>query len=494
MLDDVLRDGVSTMSTVAIIGAGFCGATLAARLLRKPPTLPLNVILINRSGLPARGLAYGTRAESHLLNVPAGQMSAFPERPDDFAQYAQRHDKTYGAWSFVPRRLYGDYLEDMLKTAVDAAPVGCRLQLLIDDIRQIRPRQHTVSLNLASGATLDVDHAVLALGHEHPVDPPVADNDRSFYVSRRYIRDPWARRALDDIAPKAPVLILGSGLTMVDVVLALRERDHRGPIQVLSRRGLAPQPHRGQSELPKYATQLPARLLAQPSLRHYLRHLRTEIARAAALGYDWRDVIASLRLATPALWQALPERDQRRFLRHLRPYWDAHRHRCAPQPWRRLEIDFEHGHLRIAAGQILGYREHADGVEIRYRPRGTRTVVRQDVGAVINCTGSAVDLRRSREPLLAALQSEGIAVADTLGLGFRTDERYALIDRAGQSARRLYYVGPLLRSRFWEATAVPELRGHVAQLFEHLTRDIQCGERHSAANAPDLSLPISPTS
>lgn len=461
------------MTTIAIIGAGFCGTTLAVHLLRRPPTRPLSVVLINRSGLLARGVAYGTRTASHVLNVPAGRMGAMPDEPDGFLDFVRQQDPQLTAASFVPRRSYGDYLESLLTEAAVRAPVGCRFRAVVGDVERIRPREGGgAHVLLNNGDLVEADRVVLSMGHYAPGDPPVAPGERAFYSSPRYVRDPWHPAALHVVKPEAPVLLVGSGLTMLDVVLDLRERGHRAPIYALSRRGLMPQAHRALELPPVYDESLPARMLGEPTARHYLHAVRKAVERQAARGGDWRDTVGALRAVTPRLWQALPLAERRRFLRHVRAYWETHRHRCAPALGQRLQLECEAGRLQLVAGRILGYNETALDVGVRIRRRGAAQDEMLCVGTVVNCTGPQGDTRQLRDPLIAGLREDGLLVSDPLGLGFETDERYALLDSRGAASRSLHYVGPFLKARDWEATAVPELREHAARLAEVLRTEL----------------------
>lgn len=466
------------MTTIAIIGAGFCGTTLAVHLLRRPPVVPLTVILINRSGLMARGIAYGTRTEKHVLNVPAARMGATEDDPEEFLRFALRHDPRYTAGSFLPRRLYGDYLESLLADAASQAPAGVRFRAMVGEVDRIREGGgEKAELLLANGDCVTADKIVLALGNYVPADPAVPEHERGFFYSPRYIRDPWKPDALWGVRPEMPVLIIGTGLTMIDIVLDLRSRGHRGAITAVSRRGLIAQPHRELDTAPVYDPQLPQRLLTQPTALHYLREVRAAVRHAIAGGGDWRDVVGGLRAATPALWQALPAREHRRFLRHLRPHWDVLRHRCAPALWNALQGELEQGTLRLQAARLLGFEEQADRVRVRLRPRGTRQTLYVDAGMVINCTGPESNTLQTREPLVSALRADGLACPDALGLGLEVDERYALVNAAGHSSRHLHYIGPFLRARDWEATAIPELRQHVAQLAAHLRSELDTTRR-----------------
>jgi uncharacterized NAD(P)/FAD-binding protein YdhS len=472
------------MTTIAIIGAGFCGTTLAVQLLLRPPTLPLTIVLINRSGLLARGVAYGTRTASHVLNVPAGRMGALDGDEDGFLQFAQRQDPTVSATSFVARRTYGDYLESLLADAAARAPHGCRFRAMVGDVNRVLPHEHGAGARVVmnNGDHLDADHVVLSMGNYAPPDPPIATGQRGFYSSPRYVRDPWRPDALWVVKPEAPVLVIGTGLTMLDVVLDLRDRGHRGPIHAVSRRGLMPQAHRELESPPVYDEQLPRRLFARPTARNYLRAVRSGISQHAARGADWRDVIGGLRALTPALWQALPAGERQRFLRHARPYWEIHRHRCAPELGKRLQAEVAGGGLQLLAGRVTGYEERAGDVLVQIRRRGRAPDLSLPVGFVLNCTGPEADTRKLADPLLTGLRSDGLLVPDRLGLGFEMSADYALRDRHGVASSWLHYVGPFLKGRDWEATAVPELRRHVAQLAAALQRHFQADD-----SAPRIS-------
>ena len=214
---------------------------------------------------------------------------------------------------------------------------------------------------------------------------------------------------------------------------------------------------------------LPAGFESPPrSVARYTRLLRRHAAARAAAGGDWRDVIAAVRAITPSLWSALTPEEHGRFLRHLRPWWDVHRHRAAPVTARAIEKMLLAGDLSVRAARVLGYRAVASEVEVTIRPRGAAETVRVHVDRVVNCTGPSTDVRRIGDPLLDALIARGILRPDPFGLGIETAADGAVLDAAGHPSRTLYCVGPLLKANRWEATAVPELRDLAARLAERL--------------------------
>ena len=457
--------------TLAIIGAGFCGSTLAVHLLRHPPVTPLKILLISRPGTMARGVAYSTRARAHVLNVPAGRMNALAGEDDSFYDYVKRNTPTATPGSFVERRVYGDYLEALLNDATRRAPLGCELQEVIGEVVKIVPQPNAQGalLLMDNGEHYRADTIVLSIGSCARQAPSIAPQYRQFYESPRYVHDPWQPGALDGISANDPVFLIGSGLTMLDVVLDLRDRGHKGTIQAVSRRGLLPQPHRELNAHPAYDEGLSQHMLTDCRVRHYVRAVRDAVRLHAQTGGDWRDIIGGLRSATLQLWHALPLDERRRFLRHIRPYWDAHRHRCAPQPGARLHEELASGQLKLLAGRIVGYASNPQSVSVSVRRRGASTEEQLEVKAVINCTTPALDLRQLDDPLLKSLRADGLLVPDALGTGMAIAPSGALLDCNAVPSDWLYYVGPFLQARDWEATAVPELREYVKSMAQTLT-------------------------
>lgn len=453
------------MHTVAIVGAGFTGTMVAVNLLRRA-RVPTRILLVERSGRFTAGVAYGTRVDAHSLNVPAGRMSAFPADAEHFLRWAQVRDASITGGAFVPRRLYGKYLAELLDDAEAEAAPGTSLLRLASEARNIeRVPAGGLRVTLADLRTFSADAVVLAIGNYEPCDPPAHGED--VYGSAVYARDPWATGALD-VDPDAAVLLLGTGLTMLDVAIALSTRGHRGPIHALSRRGLLPQPHRESASAPAHHDR-PATLASWPrTALGLLRELRREVHDAARRGVDWREVVTSIRHDTTALWQSLPREERVRFLRHVRSYWETHRHRSAPATSARIEALRDAGQLRIHAARLDSYHPTADGVRVRIRRRGVDAVETLEVARVINCTGPDTNLARVRDPLVQNLRQQGMIRPDDLGLGLDTTESGAVIDASGSASRDLFLVGPLRKGQLWEHTAVPELRAEAVTMAERL--------------------------
>lgn len=460
---------ITATRTVVIVGAGFSGTAVAINLLRRAHARPVRVVLIDRTQR-AGGVAYARRPYPYLLNVPAGRMSASDTDADEFLRFAQRQLSGARAEDFLPRELYGAYLESSLASAARySAPQG-RLERILGaaiaidrSSRGAQPRVH-----LAAGRSFAADAVVLALGNPPPSALPGTETLRG---SSRYVADPWANPPR--LRAGETILVLGTGLTMADVVIAGRAcAKGRLTFHALSRRGLIPPP---QTHFAQVHEQRDAGALIRAASRSALALLRAVRAFAdevERLGGDWREAIAEVRALAPTLWQCLSLRERRRFLRHARAYWDIHRHRLPSSSWSALNELRRSGTLQVHAGRLLRLERAGSKVRAVWRLRGQQVQKTLLVDRVINCTGPDYDVRHTPDRLLRSLLAQGMARPDALGLGLATGELGALVGDAGP-ASNLYYVGPMLRASRWETTAVTELRAHAARLAEHLS-DAAC--------------------
>ena len=431
----------------------------------------VRVVLINESGRMARGLAYGTRSQAHVLNVPAGNMSALVDDPADFLRYCRWSDPQVQPESFVPRQLYGAYLEALLSAAELKGSAGAELSRVVGRVVAITEavppagadeQASRALLQLEDGSVVCADAVVLAFGHFQPRDP--LGQEMLAVAGPHYVGDPWRAGALSAVGPDDDVLLVGAGLTAVDVALALRRNRHRGHMVSISRRGLAPQSHRRSGVVPSAVDGAALVAAMGPTLRSAFRLLRSETRQRVARGEDWRDVMGALRAHTPALWQQLSPTDRGRFLRHLQPFWDVLRHRCAPSAHAEHAVLVQDGRLESIAARLVRVQELASGIEVTLRPRGGNAPIIRRVQTVINCTGPSSDLAHSGSPLIAQLLADGLISADKFGLGLRVDDQYRALSPQGGAASWLRYIGPLLKAQLWEATAVPELRIHAQRL------------------------------
>lgn len=434
---------------VVIVGGGFTGTLLAINLVR----LGNHVVLVERDEAAlAKGLAFGTRRSEHLLNVRASNMSAFPDDPKHFLRWMGFSTEDQ-ANRFVPRLAYGQYLHALLVKALAAA--GRRFTIRAGQAVDLAETDAGVTVTLHDGSTVRGRAAVLALGNFPPRLPAVlAGLPRTLAVG-----DPWQPGSFSDLPFDAPVLLVGTGLTAVDVILSLTRQGHQGPILALSRRGLQPRPH-----LP-LGPDLPQVPLPAARGAALVRAVRQ---RATAVG--WWQAVDELRPHTRALWQAHSPDAQARFLRHLRPYWDVHRHRLAPEIAQQLHVRQAAGQLRFAAGRIIGAQIGGTGdAQIAWHPRGSSATWNFRAARVFNCTGPEGDIAEAGQPLLQTLLARGTVRADVHRLGLDVDPQGRLLDHDGVSAQRLFAAGPLTKGAAWEIIAVPDIRHQVWDLARVLS-------------------------
>lgn len=430
---------MSRRSTVAIVGAGFSGLLTALHLAADPGGP--QVRLIERAGRFGRGAAYSTANPDHLLNVRVDNMSAYPDQPDHFIKWLSLR----GGWSahggFVTRGVYGDYLQDLLRQALETFGAD-RLLLEQDEVVDLVPHDGAWRAHLALGRALEADAVVLAPGVLAP-EPP-AGADPALLISPRYLANPWLETEL----PEGDLLLLGTGLTMVDA--ALTHARPGGRTWAISRRGLLPRTHAPVAARPPAA-------LSQGSPLAMLRDLR-----AAADLHGWREAVDDLRPHVREIWRAWSQPERAAFLRHLRPWWDVHRHRLAPSAARHLSTLMRGRDLTLRAGEVVALTPHDRGVEVVWRPRGGEALRRMSVGAVINCMGLPGDITRSADPLLGRLLTRGLIRPDPNRLGAEVDDVSRLVGRDGVAWTSLHAVGSITRGAVWEMTSVPDIRGQAA--------------------------------
>jgi uncharacterized NAD(P)/FAD-binding protein YdhS len=427
--------------SITIIGGGASGVLLAAHLLRSDDPA-LRVTLIERQGTFGQGLAYSARLRHHRVNVPARGMSAFADDPEHFWRWLQRREpgKHPNDYVFVPRRQYGAYLEDVLREAGERLPG--RLLVLSQEVLGLNETAAGVETLLANGTSILSRWAALAVGHETQ-----AARGLGIAVRSGSERD-------TPLDPEAKVMILGSGLSMVDAWISLAEAQHRGPITVVSRNGLLPTGHQDAPPISIDAADVPF----GTSLTYLARWFRDLVRDTEARGGNWRSVVDGLRPYNQRLWQSWPHKEKRQFLRHVRPWWNIHRHRLPPDLHRRLVQAVDEGQVALVAAEFVGIESTDSGVRATLRPRGTREKQVMDVDRVYDCGGVSVDVRASSNPLIQHLVRTGAAHPDDMHIGLNIADNCALVDAGGRISQRVRVVGPLTRGRFFEIEAVPDIR------------------------------------
>jgi uncharacterized NAD(P)/FAD-binding protein YdhS len=431
---------------VAIVGGGASGTILAVQLARRGT----HSLLIDGSGRVGCGVAYSTTEPAHLLNVRAEGMSALADDPDHFARKfeAEGGNRT----GFAQRRAFGRYLRELLNDAVERGEVEVANKTAVGASHEDGRWQVTFD----DGSSISAEALVLATGNQEPA--PL----RAFAgTGERFIANPWDATAQDAVRRAAAdgedVLLIGTGLTMVDLVLSLDAAGHSGRIVALSRRGLIPRVHTSYEPAPIGMDRVPT-----GDLRGMLRWLRR---RSAEVG--WRAAVDSLRPHSHPLWQGLTSQQQERFLRHARPWWDVHRHRIAPEVAATVMRLISEDRLEIIAGRVAAATDCGNEIAVEISPRRSSTSRTARFGYVFNCTGPLHSIAGTKDPLLRSLLDLGFVHPDHLGIGIEVDERSRAV-----GAEHLWALGPLTKARYWEIIAVPDIREQAAEIAGDIAREL----------------------
>ncbi|AKC86881.1 FAD/NAD(P)-binding protein [Pseudoxanthomonas suwonensis] len=437
---------------IAIVGGGAAGILAAMQCLRQARS-PLRIAVFEPAPRLAEGVAYATDRAEHLLNVPTGRMSAFPDRPDDFLDWfagrpehadASRQALAHG---FAQRRDYGTYLRERLEQARQASMA--QLETLPHRITGLQHDGEGWRLEWRDGQAW-ARRVLLATGNA-PRPLPVRGSGA---LARPRLVDAWDYAGVASIGADAEVCIVGTGLSMADAVLTLAANGHRGRIHVLSRHALLPLAHATTHAVDE---DFDAAELHALGTRARLRRLRRQMRDAAARGLPWQAVMERLRPHGQALWRSLPAGEQRRFLRHAARHWDIHRHRIAPAVHAVLQELRDDGRLRVHRARLDMAVAGQRCVQLTAHTRDHRTLV-LDVDHVVNATGLEMRVQAMRNPLLEQLLGDGHACPGTHGIGLATDREGRLAGAGGRNRDDLRVIGSLRVGEAWESIAVPELR------------------------------------
>jgi uncharacterized NAD(P)/FAD-binding protein YdhS len=455
---------------VAIVGGGAAGALAAVHLLRERRergAFSLEIDLIDRTGSFGAGIAYGTQDPLHLLNVPAVRMGAIAGHPEHFHEWLTERGEAVPEEAFLSRGLYGTYIRDLLASAEREA-TDARLRRHAGEVTSIVEHHGAASapleLSLAGGELIEADRVILALGPLGSGDPIRVPPELK--ESGVYVADPWAAGALEEARKADSVLIVGTGLSMVDVALSLCEGERGPKVRAVSRHGLVPRRHR------RTLTNL--RRFHIPTetgeIEPIVAAIFGQICRVSQQGDDWRDVIDSMRPVSPQIWKSLKVEEKERFLAEFQRLWDVHRFRMAPEVADRFDALQDAGRIATEADSIVSLEPYGAGARVFLRTPGAHELDEVEVDRVINCSGAGCDLRRQAPTVLAGLLAAGRARPDELGLGLDVDDEGALLDAEGLPSERLFAIGSLRKGVEWEAIGITEIRDHSGAVARQIVK------------------------
>lgn len=479
---------------IAIVGGGFSGTMTAVNVARLCE-VPLRVTVINHGYPTGRGIAYSTRRPEHLLNVAARNMSALPEYPNHFVEWLRTRSEYAEVpeaelrETFMPRRVYGDYLRDLLFSTTHPFDHRCPVEIgtVEDEVLDIDLEDEAsdggVRLKLATGGALRADKVVLATGNEAPAALPGA---AALVSHPAYGANPWVSWEDRLPPPNEKIVLLGTGLTAVDAIITLLALEWPGTIHAVSRHGWLPQSHFKGVDYPDFP---PAEVdLAQLGLKALVQLIEEHCARLRRRNANPAIVVDKMRPHTQRVWQAWSPEERREFATRHAARWNVIRHRIAQPLHGQVTAALEAGRLKIWSGGVA--RLEANEARIRVHLSDEAGVPRAPLeGAlVINCTGPDTRFSATPSPLLRNLLTRGVAQPDAMDMGIRVAPNFAVIDRAGASSRSVFAMGPLLRGTLWESVAVPELRGQALRMAQTLVADIAPSRRPAWADQPEPAV------
>lgn len=464
----------AVMLTVAIVGGGLTGAAVALHLRNSWQQDPssLDIVVYEPRAEIGRGLAYDTRDTSHRVNVPAGKMSIDPSDELAFERWFHETGEARadpGALAedgrHYPRReAFGRYVYAQLLPHLRGGRIHHRRQR----VESIGFERGHYTLLSTDGSLNRADMLVIATSHPPPGVPALLAR---LTGDGRFIADPTRPDALAGIGSSDRVLIVGSGLTAADVIASLDASGHSGPITVFSRRGLRSRGHARDTLEPRGDfVSFPASTASA-----LIRRVRAEVRTAHAAGIGWQAVFDALRAQGGAIWRALPLVERQRFVRHVRPFWDVHRFRVAPQIKAVSDRLKREGRLRFLAASLAEVDHagphHPIAVSLRLRRGGG--ILEDDYDAIILTTGPAHRSILAQQACLKSLNDLGLLRLDDTGLGLACGDNARALDLWGAPVPGLYVAGPLARGTFGELMGLPQVNEHAVLVASEVRRELE---------------------
>lgn len=444
------------MKKFTIIGGGATGTLLVVNLIKNAGSEPFEINLVEKRERLGRGVAYSATTDFHLLNVPAAKMGAFPDAVEHFYNWLVENNYDFEPNSFVPRKIYGDYLREVFRQAVAAKPENVSVNVFDDEVVDLTISDSESEVILSSGKRIFSDKVVLAFGNFLPPHPK--SENRNFIEAENYFQNPWNASMFERIKPEDDIFIIGTGLTAIDVVLSLRNAAHKGRIFAFSTRGLLPEVHRLGFTYPSFYDELKS----EKRITDLLKIVRRHVQKATEEQSDWRAVIDSLRPHTQEIWLNLPTAEKRYFMQHLSRYWNVARHRIPPVAAKILDEMQTTDSLKILKGRLKNI-ESADGkFNVSFTADGVEKHLSFD--AVINCIGSESNFERLDNRFVKNLIGKGYIKNDRLNLGIDSTPGGKTIDASGKVSDTLLTIGTSLKGILWESTAMPEIRAQANKL------------------------------
>lgn len=442
------------MKVISIIGGGLSGTLTAINLLENAAEEIKVYVFEKNEKLKNRGIAYQQQFTVQPLNVVASKMSLYSNNPRHFVEWLEqnRHKYTnilpeFDENTFVPRSIYGDYIE------ATADVYKSKIQYVYAEVTDIRKAVNgDITIATSKGEHIHTNFLILALGNYPPSDHSVFQQ-KDITESGLYKPYPWQEGLFDSVKKTDTILIIGSGLTMLDMLLKLNKEKHKGHIWVLSRNGFLPQKH---LHTVPFKVQLPLNL--DYSAHGIMTWIRGLVKSSEMAGTDWRAIIDGLREHTTLIWKQLPLAEKQKFLKRLRPFWETHRHRMPHSTYTLVQKLLKEERLHVLAATLKSVKYTSGVLTVTYSDKLKRTEAEIKASCVINCTGPESDYRKLNSPIINNLKLHGLLSTDELNIGIKTNDDGNLINKSGAAETEIYAIGSLRKGTLWESTALKEIR------------------------------------
>jgi uncharacterized NAD(P)/FAD-binding protein YdhS len=450
------------MEDITIIGGGFSGAMLAVNMLKEKR--PVHIRIVEKDSRIGYGLAFSAVKDYHLLNVPAHVMGAFPNDTKHFLKWLKHKNIDTTPFCHVPRKYYGAYINELFTEELKTCTSEQKIEIICDEAVNVSIKGTKAEIRLKSDDTFLTDKVVLALGHFPPGHP--RSMDRSFIESDRYFRDPWSAPINNEFKSSDKILLIGSGLTMIDTVLTLHNNGFNGKIFSYSNHGYIPSVNKQSDFYPSIYHEIKE----HNTILDIFKIVRKHIKIAEEKGIGWRAVLDSFRYQNQEIWLSLPLEEKKKFLKHLSRIWNIARHRIPGDYDQVLNKLVKSGQLEIKAVKILSMIKSENCIKVNYFDKKVKEEKTESFDYVLNCTGPQSNYERVECPLVINLLKQGYIKCDLFGMGLNALPNGTLIDKQGAPSGFLYSIGPPLKGILGESTAVPELRQQAHDLARLLLK------------------------
>jgi uncharacterized NAD(P)/FAD-binding protein YdhS len=453
------------MKTIGIIGGGFSGTMTAIQLLLKSKDVSIKLI---NSGHPLlSGVAYSTKHKEHLLNVPAGKMSAYNDQPDHFtnwllskAEYKELISDPVSA-AYVPRMLYGRYLDEIFSPFLK----NDRLEIIDSKALDVDYINNSYKILLENKRTIEASSIVYAMGNFLPAAPKISEC--SALENDNYFPDPWNDSYLKGISSSENILLMGTGLSMIDCMLSLTANGYEGKIHAVSPRGYLPETHTAYVKYRDFYDQLKNR-----DLYAIFRTIRKHVQEASMKNIPWQSVIDAVRPYATDIWLNLSFSDKRQFISHLRHIWGVARHRLPSPIHTKMMTLIRSGKMEVTAGRLLSIDIKNDNFLVSVKRRKDQKLHSFEISRIVNCTGPQINFSEINDELIRNLISKSLLLPDDLKMGIRALPDGRVLNYEGDPVLNSYAVGSLLRGVLWETTSVPDLRINAENVAKQIIASI----------------------